>query len=66
MKIPIYKKDDILNAILDGGLVPEAWGYKTPNCIYVYSQGMEKKDIWEKYPTPLNGYEMSLWDMNCI
>ena len=27
---------------------------------------MEKKEIWDKFPSPLTGYEQARWDRNCI
>lgn len=66
MNIPVYKKEDILKAIEDEGLCDDAWGYKTDNCIWVYAEGMEKAEVWEKYPTPLMGIEKSIWNSQVL
>lgn len=64
-EIPCYNEQDIIKAIEDEGLVDDAWGYKTPTCIWIYTEGMEK-EIWEKYPTPLHGFEKSSWAEGCL
>jgi len=64
--IPVYKKEDILKAIENEGLVREAWGYKTDTCIFVYTEGMKKEEIWKKFPTPLHGFERTSWNNSCI
>jgi len=64
--IPTYNEQDIIKAIEDEGLVDSAWGYKTPACIWIYTDGMEKDEIWEKYPTPLLGFEQAFWKKNCL
>lgn len=64
--IPIYKEKEILDAINQEGLVSEAWGYETPYCIWIFNDGMEKEEIWEKYHSPLNGFKPSLWDSGII
>jgi len=61
-EIPRYSEQDIIKAIEDEGLVDYAWGYKTPTCIWIYTDGMEKDEIWEKYPTPLHGFEQANWN----
>ena len=66
MTIPLYKKEDIIKAIEDEGLVSEAWGFKTPYCIWIYHEGMENNEIWDKFPTPLRGFEKAFWDADCI
>jgi len=64
--IPTYNEQDIIKAIEDEGLVDNAWGYKTSTCIWVYTEGMEKDEIWEKYPTPLHGFEISERNGDCL
>lgn len=66
MNIPIYKESDILEAIRKEGLVSDCWGYKTPYCIWIFTEGMEKDEIWNKYPTPLCGFEIAHWNSSCI
>ena len=65
-EIPLYNEQDIIKAIEDEGLVDRAWGYKTPSCIWIYTEGMEKNEIWEKYPTPLHGFEQASWNGNYL
>lgn len=64
--IPLYNHEALLDAIKEEGLSYESWGYKTPYCIWIYTDGMEKKEIWDKFPSPLTGYEQANWDRNCI
>ena len=64
--IPLYKREDILKAIEKEGLVREAWGNKTDFCIFVFTSGMEKEDIWKEFPTPLHGFERAHWNSRCI
>jgi len=64
--IPLYNQEALLNAIKEEGLSNDAWGYKTPCCIWIFTDGMEKKEIWDKFPTPLTGYEQASWNRNCI
>lgn len=64
--IPTYSEEEILQAIQDEGLAREAYGYKCPGCIFIFSEGKEKDEIWDKYPTPLHGYELAHWDANTI
>lgn len=66
MKIPIYNEDTILEAIEEEGLAGCAYGYKTPFCIFIFIEGMEKDEIWEKFPTPLIGLENAHYDMNTL
>lgn len=66
MNIPVYKEQDIINAIRKEGLISDCWGYKTAYCIWVFTEGMEKEEIWEKYPTPLTGFEQAHWNPHCI
>lgn len=65
-EIPRYNEQDIIKAIEDEGLVDDAWGYKTSSCIWVHTEGMEKNEIWEKYPTPLHGFEQASWNGNYL
>lgn len=62
--IPIYEESQILEAIKEEGLVRNAYGYKTSKCIYIYTEGKEKKDIWKDLKTPLHGFEPSHYDSN--
>ena len=64
--LKLYKENDILKAIEDEGLVKEAWGYKTPNCIWIYIDGMEKDEVWDKFPTPLTGLEVGFWENDVL
>lgn len=64
--VPTYIEEQILNAIKEEGLVPEAWGYKTRGCIYVFEDGMEKDKVWDKIPTPLRGFEQAAHDRNVL
>lgn len=64
--IPIYNQEVLLDAINEEGLCNNSWGYKTPYCIWIFTDGMEKKEIWDKFPSPLTGYEQASWDRNCI
>ena len=65
-EVPTYKKEVILQAIKDEGLVDYAWGYKNDACIWVFTDGMEKHEIWDKLPTPLHGFEIAHWDGKLI
>lgn len=66
MKIPKYPEKEILDAIQKEGLAPSAYGYKTPYYMYIYKDGMEKNEIWNKYPSPLSGYEPAPHNMNTL
>ena len=66
MKIPKYPEKEILDAIQKEGLTPSAYGYKTPYYMYIYKDGMEKNEIWNKYPSPLSGYEPAPHNMNTL
>ena len=66
MKVPIYKENDILKAIQEEGLSSNAYGYKTPFCIFIYTDAMENNKIWDKYPTPLYGLEQADWNRNTL
>ena len=66
MKIPIYSENVILEAIEKEGLAVCAYGYKTPFCIFIFTEGMENDEIWEKLPTPLTGFENAHYDMNTL
>ena len=66
MEIPIYDENVILEAIKEEGLAVCAYGYKTPFCIFIFTEGMEKDEIWEKFPTPLTGFENAPYDMNTL
>ena len=61
LNIPVYKKEVILDAIKREGLVDEAWGYETEYCIWIYTAGMEKRNIWKEFPTPLHGYKCAAY-----
>lgn len=64
--IPIYNEDEILQAIEEEGLYYGAYGHKCPGCIFIFTEGKEKHEIWDKFPTPLHGYELAPWDANTI
>lgn len=64
--VPTYTEEQILNAIREEGLVPEAWGYKTRGCIFVFEDAMEKNEVWDKMPTPLIGFEQAAHDHNVL
>lgn len=66
MKIPIYNENAILEAIEEERLATCAYGYKTPFCIFIFTESMEKDEIWEKFPTPLTGFENGHYDMNTL
>lgn len=66
MEIPIYDENVILEAIEKEGLAVCAYGYKTPFCIFIFTEGMENDEIWEKLPTPLTGFENTHYDMNTL
>lgn len=66
MEITIYDENVILEAIEKEGLAVWAYGYKTPFCIFIFTEGMEKDEIWEKLPTPLTGFENAHYDMNTL
>ena len=59
-----YDGRDILDAINQEGLCSYCYGFKTPTCIWVATAGMEKDEIWDKFPSPLMGYEQAFWDNN--
>lgn len=61
---PKYNPEDILKAIKAEGLCVYCYGYKTPTCIWIVTNGMEKDEIWDKFPSPLKGYEQAFWDNN--
>lgn len=64
--IPLYNHEALLDAIKEEGLSNDSWGYKTQYCIWIFTDGMEKKEIWDKFPSPLTGYEQASWNRNCI
>ena len=66
MQIPKYAKSDILRCIKKEGLCSGSWGYKGSNCIWVFTEAMEKERVWKNYPTPLKGFERAMWNRNCI
>lgn len=59
-----YNVRDILDAIEQEGLCKNCYGFKTPTCIWIYTEGMEKSEIWDKFPSQIKGYEQSFWDNN--
>ena len=61
-KVPVYKKEVILDAIKREGLIADAWGYEGEYCIWVNDYGMEKEEIWDKLPTPIYGYKCAHYD----
>ena len=61
---PKYNPEDILKAIKSEGLCSYCYGFKTPTCIWIYTEGMEKDEIWDKFTSPLKGYEQAFWDNN--
>ena len=65
-EIPVYKEEEICDAIEAEGLVSDAWGKKTPRCIWIYNDAMEKHEIWDKFPSPLRGWEAAHYDSNCL
>ena len=66
VKVPVYKEEDILKAIEDEGLVSDAWGKKTPRCIWIYNDAMEKEEVWDKFHSPMRGWERSHYDSNAL
>ena len=60
--VPVYPEDTILDAIKDEGLADEAWGYKTPTCIWVYVDGQEKDSVWRGIKPSLTGVEVAFYD----
>jgi hypothetical protein len=55
--VPVYKKQEILQAIEKECLVSFAWGYKTPTCIWVYVDGQEDEDVWKDIKPSFTGIE---------
>ena len=66
MKIPTYTLEAIMKAIRKEGLADNAYGFKTPSIVYVYTDAMENNEIWDKLPTPLMGFEYAHWDVSQI
>lgn len=64
--IPTYTEEQIFEAIQKEDLAPCAYGYKTPYCIYIFTDGKEKEEVWENLPTPLHGFEPASWNNNLI
>lgn len=62
--VPKYDPCDIFDAIQKEGLCAYCYGFKTPTCIWVYIDGMEKEEVWDKFPPSLKGYEQAFWDNN--
>lgn len=67
MNVPVYNEQEILDAIKKEGLGNDAWGYKTPSCIWVYVDGQENEDVWKDIKPSLTGIEPSYYyDSNKI
>lgn len=66
MQIPTYKLETIMKAIRKEGLADNAYGFKTPSIVYVYTEAMENNEIWDKLPTPLAGFELAHGDVSQI
>ena len=66
MKLKFYKEKDILKAIKEEGLRDNAWGYKTPKCIWVYTEAMENKNVWKRFKSNLFGFEKAARNKDCI
>jgi len=61
----VYSKETILEAIKKEGLSDDAWGYKG-DTIYIYEDAMEDDTIWDKLPTPIEGWEITSYDSTKI
>ena len=55
--VPVYKRQEILEAIEKEGLVAFAWGHKTPNCIWVYVDAQEDEEVWKNITPSFTGIE---------
>jgi hypothetical protein len=65
MTVPVYTEKEILEAIEKEGLVGYAWGFKTPKCVWVYVDGQENNEIWDKIKPSMNGIEpCNFYDSN--
>ena len=66
MNIQTYNEQTVREAIEKEGLCADAWGYKTKGCIFVFEEGMESDEVWEKLPTPLRGFEQAHYNRNVL
>ena len=66
MDIQTYDEQAVREAIETEGLCADAWGYKTKGCIFVFEEGMENDEVWEKLPTPLRGFEQAHYNRNVL
>ena len=66
IKVPTYNEETIREAIEKEGLCADAWGYKTKGCIFVFEDGMENNEVWDKVTTPLRGFEQAHYNRNIL